>query len=111
MDVIPADHDYASALDPAVVDGVLCENEAFRKEILQLRQQVEELTMRQRCGIHRFAGSDRDIRFFTRFASYDLLMRFWALIEPLLPSMVSVTQAQRGSFTEPSVAAVSAHYI
>ncbi|KAF7641239.1 hypothetical protein LDENG_00288040 [Lucifuga dentata] len=66
MDVIPADHDYASAPDPAVVDCVLCENEALRKEILQLRQQVEELTMRQRCGIHRFAGSDRDIRFFTR---------------------------------------------
>ncbi|XP_023817503.1 uncharacterized protein LOC111948465 [Oryzias latipes] len=37
-----------------------------------------------------------------RFASYDLLMRFWALIEPSLPNMVSVTQAQRGTFTEPS---------
>ncbi|KAF1392467.1 hypothetical protein PFLUV_G00028210 [Perca fluviatilis] len=58
--------------------------------------------MNQRFGIHRFAASDKDIHFFTRFASYDVLMRFWALIEPSLPYMVSVTQAQRGTFTEPS---------
>lgn len=34
-------------------------------------------------------------------------MRFWAQVEPALPSMVSVTQAQRGSFTEPASTAVS----
>ncbi|XP_038571128.1 uncharacterized protein LOC119900345 isoform X1 [Micropterus salmoides] len=96
------DHDYASAPDPAVVDLALDENMSLREEILQLRKQIEEQTLNQRFGLHRFAGSDKDIRFFTRFASYDLLMRFWALIEPLLPSMVSVTQAQSGTFTEPS---------
>ena len=37
---------------------------------------------------------------FPRFASHDLLMRFWALIEPSLPSMTSVRQAQRGTLTE-----------
>ncbi|KAK9973147.1 hypothetical protein ABG768_023891 [Culter alburnus] len=75
---------------------------SLREEILKLKEQVEKLTMNQRFGIHRFVASDKDIRFFTRFASYDLLMRFWALIEPSLPSMISVTQAQRGTFTEPS---------
>ncbi len=37
-------------------------------------------------------------------------MRFWALIEPSLPYMVSVTQAQRGTFTEPSFTVVSSSW-
>ena len=41
---------------------------------------------------------------FPRFASHDLLMRFWALIEPSLPSMTSVRQAQRGTLTEANAA-------
>ncbi|XP_008407578.1 uncharacterized protein ftr97 [Poecilia reticulata] len=91
------EHDYASAPDPAVVDLVLEENDALREEVRQLREQAESLTLRQRFGIHRFASSDKDIRFFTRFASYDLLMRFWSMIEPALPSMVSIRQGQRGT--------------
>ncbi|XP_076835893.1 uncharacterized protein LOC143481680 [Brachyhypopomus gauderio] len=101
-DRLPEDHDYASATDPAAVDLVLKENALLREEILQLKQKIEKLPLEHRFGIHRFAGSDSDIRFYTRFASYDLLMRFWALIEPCLPSMVSVTQAKRGTFAEPS---------
>ncbi|KAG5286446.1 hypothetical protein AALO_G00014950 [Alosa alosa] len=93
-------HDYASKPEAAVVDLVLEENMSLREEIRLLRQQIEGLTLRQRFGIHRFAASDKDIRFFTRFASYDLLMRFWGLIANSLPSMVSVRQAQRGAFTE-----------
>uniref|UniRef100_A0A3B3WI03 THAP-type domain-containing protein n=1 Tax=Poecilia mexicana TaxID=48701 RepID=A0A3B3WI03_9TELE len=31
------------------------------------------------------------------FASYDLLMRFWSMIEPALPSMISIRQGQRGA--------------
>ncbi|XP_059378191.1 uncharacterized protein LOC132114069 [Carassius carassius] len=96
------DHDYASASDTAVPLSTLDDSMSLRDEILKLREHVEKLTMNQRFGIHRFAASDKDIHFFTRFASYDLLMRFWALIEPSLPYMVSVTQAQRGTFTEPS---------
>ncbi|XP_037551174.1 uncharacterized protein LOC119427608 [Nematolebias whitei] len=91
------DHDYAASPDPAVVDSVLEENNNLREEVRQLREQVESLTLRQRFGIHRFASSDKDIRFFTRFASYDLLMHFWGMIEPSLPSMVSVRQGQRGT--------------
>ncbi|XP_023685266.2 uncharacterized protein [Paramormyrops kingsleyae] len=98
------DHDYALGPDPTVVDLVLEENASLREEVRLLRQQIESLTLTQRFGIHRFAASDKDIRFFTRFASYDLLMRFWALIEPSLPSMVSVRQAQRGTLTESTTA-------
>lgn len=63
---IPMDHDYASASDPAVVDLALDDNMSLRDEILKLREHVEKLTMNQRFGIHRFAASDKDIRFFTR---------------------------------------------
>ncbi|XP_060917346.1 uncharacterized protein ftr97 isoform X2 [Labrus mixtus] len=99
---ITHDHDYAAAPDPALVDLALDENKALRSEIDQLRKQVQTLHLKQRFGIHRFAGSDGDIRFFTRFGSYDLLMRFWTQIEPAVPSMVRVTPAQRGNFTEPT---------
>ncbi|KAM6974332.1 uncharacterized protein LKV04_015974 [Tautogolabrus adspersus] len=99
---ITNDHDYAAA---PVVDLASDENKALRSEIDQLRKQVQTLHLKQRFGLHRFSGSDRDIRFFTRFGSYDLLMRFWTLIEPAVPSMVSVTQAQRGNFTESTLPA------
>uniref|UniRef100_A0A3B3HE24 THAP-type domain-containing protein n=2 Tax=Oryzias latipes TaxID=8090 RepID=A0A3B3HE24_ORYLA len=72
---IPMDHDYASASDPAVVDLALDDNMSLRDEILKLREHVEKLTMNQRFGIHRFAASDKDIRFFTRLVSCSPLMR------------------------------------
>ncbi|KAI4880131.1 hypothetical protein NFI96_020378, partial [Prochilodus magdalenae] len=55
-----------SAPDPAAVDLVLKENTLLREEILQLKQQIEKLTLEHQFGIHHFAGSDRDIRFYTR---------------------------------------------
>ncbi|KAM9375730.1 uncharacterized protein KZ484_008262 [Pholidichthys leucotaenia] len=78
------------------------ENMSLGEEIEQLKQQIEELTIKQRCEVQRSAGSDRDIRFFTRFASYEHLMHFWTLIEPALSSMVTVTQVQRGNVIEPN---------
>ncbi|XP_054877789.1 uncharacterized protein LOC129352697 [Poeciliopsis prolifica] len=93
--VCTKEHDYASAPDPAIVDLVLEDNYVLWEEVCQLREQVESLTLRQRFGIHRFASSDQDIRFFTRFASYDLLMRFWSIIEPSLPFLVSIRQRQK----------------
>ncbi len=65
-DEVCMDHDYASAPDPAAVDLALDDNMSLREEIHRLREQVEKLTMNQRFGIHRFASSDKDIRFFTR---------------------------------------------
>ena len=60
------DHDYASLPDPAVVDLALEENQSLREEIDRLREETSQMSVRQRFGIHRFAHSDRDIRFFTR---------------------------------------------
>ncbi|XP_047433924.1 uncharacterized protein LOC125003789 isoform X2 [Mugil cephalus] len=89
-DTTSLDHDYVSCPDPDIVDF-----------IQQLRTRVETF------GIHRFASSDKDIRFFTRFASYDHLMRFWALIKPSLPFISNVTAAQKGSSMKQSTAATS----
>lgn len=38
-------------------------------------------------------------------------MRFWALIEPSLPSMVSVRQAQKGTLTEANAAVLFLNYL
>ncbi|KAI4875879.1 hypothetical protein NFI96_009456 [Prochilodus magdalenae] len=64
-DTLPEDHDYASAPDPVAVDLVLQENTLLREEILQLKQPTEKLTLEHQFGIHRFAGLDSDIRFYT----------------------------------------------
>ena len=60
-------HDYSTSPEPALVDMVLEENQRLREEVAQLRQQMEEMTLQQRFGLQRFAGSDKDIRFFTRY--------------------------------------------
>ncbi|XP_028676528.1 zinc finger protein 879-like [Erpetoichthys calabaricus] len=65
-DQIREDHDYTSAPDPAFDDLPLDENVSLREEVLQLKKQIEALTTKKRFGIHRFAGSDKDICFFTR---------------------------------------------
>ncbi|XP_047442323.1 uncharacterized protein LOC125008950 [Mugil cephalus] len=91
------DHAYASTTDPDAVAPTLGETTTIKEE--QERNHVEEQTP-ERFGIHRFAASDKDILLFTRFASYDHLMHFWALIEPTLPFMINVTQAQRRTFIE-----------
>ncbi|KAI4897655.1 hypothetical protein NFI96_006200, partial [Prochilodus magdalenae] len=62
-DTLPGDHEYASAPDPAAVDLVLEENTLPREEILQLKQQIEKLTLEHRFCIRSFAGSDSDIQF------------------------------------------------
>ncbi|XP_077390154.1 uncharacterized protein LOC144026910 isoform X2 [Festucalex cinctus] len=87
---ILAEHDYSVPYDPALVDE---ENTT-----------VQELDGNwiEKFGIHKFASSDKDIRFFTRFASFDLLMRFWALIEPALPFMAKFRLAQGGMLNEGS---------
>ncbi|XP_059360523.1 THAP domain-containing protein 2-like [Carassius carassius] len=86
------DHDYSTAPQPAFVDSVLEENERLREEIDHVRRQMEQMSLKQRFGLQRFTGSDSDIRFYTRFSSYDHLMRFWQVIEPPLRFMVRVTR-------------------
>ncbi len=59
-------HDYCSVPEPAALDLSLCENEELKREIEDLRKQLEQAKVNSRFGLQRFAGSDEDIRFYTR---------------------------------------------
>ncbi|KAL1277161.1 hypothetical protein QQF64_023834 [Cirrhinus molitorella] len=82
MDLQHQEHDYCSFPVPAAVDLSLDQTEDLRKEVEQLRKWVEELSVCQRFCLGRYASSDDDIRFYTRFVTYNHLMAFWRLIEP-----------------------------
>ncbi|XP_058621123.1 uncharacterized protein LOC131533086 [Onychostoma macrolepis] len=94
VDLQHEEHDYCSFPVPAAVDLSLDQTEDLRKEVEQLRKQVEELSVRHRFCLGRFAASDDDIRFYTRFVTYNHLMAFWRLIEPASHNMVRVTRAR-----------------
>ncbi|KAJ8375563.1 hypothetical protein SKAU_G00061430 [Synaphobranchus kaupii] len=69
-------------------------NEELSKEVEDLRDELEEITVQNRFGLQRFAGSDEDIRFYTRFATYNHLMAFWQLIEPATHQLIRVTSSK-----------------
>ncbi|KAJ8334017.1 hypothetical protein SKAU_G00413360 [Synaphobranchus kaupii] len=99
MDV---DHDYCSTnvTEPAALDLSLDHNEDLRAEIARLQKQVEEMSISNKFGLERFAASDDDIRFYTRFATHAHLMAFWRQIEPATHKMVRVTRARTASTNE-----------
>ncbi|XP_018972001.1 uncharacterized protein LOC109103116 [Cyprinus carpio] len=91
------EHDYCSSLvqDHLEVD----ETEVLRKEFERLKRQVA-LSVLQRFCLGRFAASDDDIRFYTRFATYNHLMAFWRLIEPVSHNMFRVTRVRTATVSE-----------
>lgn len=88
------DHDYCSVPEPAAMDMSTSAAEDVSTEVEELRKEIQELRLQQKFGLQRFAGSDTDIRFYTRFSSYEHLMLFWSLIEPCIYKMVRVTRAK-----------------
>lgn len=95
-DIAERDHDYCLVPETgARASDLSDENEALRLKIRELQQQVEALQLRQRFGIERLSGSDEDVRFYTRFASYKHFQAFWRLIEPAVThKMVRITSAK-----------------
>ncbi|XP_030610768.1 uncharacterized protein LOC115798161 [Archocentrus centrarchus] len=88
------DHDYCSVPEPSALDMSASAAEDLCKEVEDLRKEIQELRVQREFGLQRFAGSDTDIRFYTRFPSYDHLMAFWFLIEPCIYKMVRVSRAK-----------------
>ncbi|XP_023659192.2 uncharacterized protein [Paramormyrops kingsleyae] len=87
------DHDYCLSRTTARVAGQLAEeNDALREKVKELELQIQALQLSSCFGLRRFAGSDEDIRFYTRFHSYDHLMAFWRLIEPATSRIIRVTR-------------------
>ncbi|XP_073725534.1 uncharacterized protein [Misgurnus anguillicaudatus] len=99
FDVERTGHDYCSVPEAAAVDMVLHENEELKRELEDVRKQLEQTKITHHFGLRRFAGSDEDIRFYTRFATYNHLMAFWELIEPATHRMIRVTNSK--VFKEP----------
>ncbi|XP_030015473.1 uncharacterized protein LOC115436698 [Sphaeramia orbicularis] len=87
---LPPDHDYCRTTTTKSAHQLAEEKDA-------LDPQIQALQLRSCFGLKRFAGSDEDIRFYTRFHSYDHLMAFWRLIEPATSKMIRVTNAKEAS--------------
>ncbi|KAI4873698.1 hypothetical protein NFI96_027449 [Prochilodus magdalenae] len=90
LDVSLQHHDYDATPEPGAVDLLIMKNKELEEELQQLKAKLEDLSVKQRFGLQRFVGSDDDIRFYTRFATYDHLMAFWSLIEPSTSKMLRV---------------------
>ncbi|CAB1312388.1 unnamed protein product, partial [Coregonus sp. 'balchen'] len=96
----PPDHDYCNSTEPAALDMSLDHNEELSVEIARLRNQIEEITISSKFCLERFAGSDDDIRFFTRFASHAHLMAFCKQIEPATCKIIRVTRVRSVAKTD-----------
>ncbi|KAG9266109.1 hypothetical protein AMEX_G20612 [Astyanax mexicanus] len=107
MDVqLAQDHDYCvTPTTSAVTDALSDENEALRRRVQELEHRLETLQLQSHFGLHRLAGADEDIRFYTRFASYKHLQAFWHLVEPAVKTrMVRITSscAASANVSEPT---------
>ncbi|XP_019200725.1 uncharacterized protein LOC109194622 isoform X1 [Oreochromis niloticus] len=93
------DHDYAAS-PLIVVDRI--KYETMSREIEELRRQLESYHLTQGFGLQRCATSPEDIRYYTRFPSYEHLMAFWNLIQEATSRMVRVTSGQKSLSTSTS---------
>ncbi|XP_063741858.1 uncharacterized protein LOC134865935 [Eleginops maclovinus] len=98
------DHDYCSVPEPSALDMSASAAGDLSKEVEDLRKEIQELRVQREFGLQRFAGSDADIRFYTRFPSYDHLMAFWGLIEPSIYRMIWVSRAKSAAKRNEEVA-------
>ncbi|CAL8369408.1 unnamed protein product [Gadus morhua 'NCC'] len=92
------DHDY-TASSFIVVDRE--KFESMSRQIEELTRQIETLHM-ERFGLQRFSTSPSDIRYYSRFPSYEHLMAFWDLIQEATSRMVRVTSGQKNLSTSTS---------
>ncbi|CAM4537219.1 unnamed protein product [Leuciscus chuanchicus] len=107
MDCTPAaDHDYSSVPEPAFMDSVIDENRNLKEENDSLKKEIQELKICCKFGLQRFAHSDDDIRFYTRFPSYHNLMLFWRLVEPSVHKMVRASRAKAAEKLNEAVTSV-----
>ncbi|XP_056133887.1 uncharacterized protein LOC130110731 [Lampris incognitus] len=86
------EHDYGASRTVCVDRE---QYEDMLREIEELRQQLQTYHLQNSFGLRRFASSPEDIRFYTRFPSYEHLMAFWNLIEAATAKIVRVTRARK----------------
>ncbi|XP_052464697.1 uncharacterized protein LOC128021486 [Carassius gibelio] len=93
------DHDYPVTPATSVMAGEMAMSyDELKRKLEDLQYQLETVQLQSRFGLHRIAGSDDNIRFYTRFASYKHFLAFWKLVEPAAKSrMVRITRARAAS--------------
>nr|XP_003200716.2 uncharacterized protein si:dkey-60a16.1 isoform X1 [Danio rerio] len=85
---------HTSHLDSIPTSAARDHTEDLLVEIACLRKQIEEISLSSRFCLERFAASDDDIRFYTRFATHAHLMAFWRLVEPAAGKVVQMSRAR-----------------
>lgn len=90
------DHDYGASCTVCVDRE---QYEDALREIETLREQLQTFHLHHAFGLKRFASSPEDIRFYTRFSSYEHLMAFWNLIEAATAKIVRVTRSKKTDAT------------
>ncbi|KAK7150747.1 hypothetical protein R3I93_011873 [Phoxinus phoxinus] len=100
MEVNLLEHDSTTPTTSVLTLSELAkENERLKQKVQEQQQLIETLQNLSLCNQSRFGvkhleGSDEDIRFYTRFASYQHFQAFWQLVESAANTkMVRVTSA------------------
>jgi len=83
------DHDYTD--EPLAVDEMLL---AANARIAELEKRIAAVDI-ERFGLERFSANPHLIRFYTGFASYACLCKFFEAVVPLAVNMKTWTQKQR----------------
>ncbi|KAI4899983.1 hypothetical protein NFI96_001451 [Prochilodus magdalenae] len=110
---IAPDRDYSvTPTTSAVADALANKNEALKRKIQELQHQLEASQLQSRFGLQWLAGSDEDIRFYTRFASYKHFQAFWQLVEPAVKTrMVRITSSNAASANSSEPTHLRATYV
>ena len=72
--------------------GKKMENHEHVREIEELRAKLEKLIAQHGFGLQRFAGSDEDIRFYTRYSN-DLLLSSITIVNYLLLIIIIIPKS------------------
>lgn len=73
---VAPEYDYCvTPMTSVMSDELASENEALKKKVQELQNQLETLQLQSHFGLQRLAGSDEDIRF------YRLAIDFWNSIK------------------------------
>ena len=70
VDLLFNDQDYCSVSEPTAMDMSASAVESVSNEVQELRKELQELRLQREFGLQRFAGSDADIRIYTREVTF-----------------------------------------
>ncbi|KAG5273005.1 hypothetical protein AALO_G00171710 [Alosa alosa] len=93
----PPDHTYSVSTSTSSFE-LVTKCEALTQKVAELQHQLESIQLQSRFGLQHIVGSDADLRYYTRFASYEHFKRFWELVEPAAKTkMVRITSSSSSS--------------